>query len=1045
MVTEEAADTEPQSDRSCNRLRSDQSENNSSNQLLNADSPFPRRQYLQGVMGAASIPLLTTNSAAAFDEDNPEKRNERGRQDFKAAFEDPAREVRPKFRWWWPHGKVSEDELKREINQIADAGFGGVEIADVHHSVEQSIDPEKYGWGTEAWNSAVEAALQAASDRNVEVDLTIGPSWPAAVPTVTPSSEAAAKEIAFGRTVVTGGDTYTGMAPTPNGESTDGRLVAVQAARLSGSTDNSEWSLIGNTLVDLSDSINADKIEWTAPDEGEWALIGFWQRGSGQRPEAGPHTEPPSYVVDHFSEAGSQAVIDYWESNLLTPKVRELLNEVGGSMFEDSLEIEGGTIWTPNLLEEFEQRMEYSLSDYLPLIMNRNDDPAFSFGGDTASQVRRDYWETLTHMYIENHVGILKKWVNSLGLRLRVQPYGLQTDAIAAAAAVDVPEGESLGFSNNSDRRCLAGGRDMGGNQILSEEAGGFWRQAYSTTWETILKDMAHHFSAGVNQAVVHGFSYETAPGVEWPGFAAFTPYDGNPGYAGSWGPRQPTWEHMNDVSGYISRNQKILQSETSKVDAAILRQKGYVGTGFGGPWFTPTGADQGYSYHFLSPELVQLPRAKVENEQLAPDGPGYKVFIVYEDDFAGKNTMLVETAEQLLEFAKEKLPIVVVGDNYDVPGLPQPGENEKLDTIFSQLIDQTTVKQVSAEADIGGALNELDIQPDSAYSKPAPLRNVHRAGENVDYYYLHNNGDETIDRTVSFVTNVPEGIPYQLDAWTGEIERVAVYKSGNGRVSIPISLAPKESTIIAIGKPNWYNDHRGRGLHATSTDAEQARFDDSGLIVRDTTAGTYQTTLSNGRTVDPSLSEVPDAWTLSEWQLSVEDWRPGDSPTETVTRRHELSLNELKPWTEISELEDVSGIGRYRTAVEISDGWTGGYGAYLDLGSVFDTFQVIVNGERLPSADQVNPVVDVGPYLKEGKNTIVVEMATTLNNRLRISNSDVYGVRDRQEYGLIGPVRLIPYGEAEVHERGSDDDDGDNGRGRGRDNGRARGRNQNG
>ncbi|OLT37879.1 hypothetical protein BJF79_28695 [Actinomadura sp. CNU-125] len=63
-------------------------------------------------------------------------------------------------------------------------------------------------------------------------------------------------------------------------------------------------------------------------------------------------------------------------------------------------------------------------------------------------------------------------------------------------------------------------------------------------------------------------------------------------------------------------------------------------------------------------------------------------------------------------------------------------------------------------------------------------------------------------------------------------------------------------------------------------------------------------------------------------------------------------------------------------------------------------------------------PKVDVGPYLRRGRNTIEVEVATTLNNRLRVSDPDVYGPASRQDYGLIGPVRLVPYAEEAVRTR---------------------------
>ena len=36
--------------------------------------------------------------------------------------------------------------------------------------------------------------------------------------------------------------------------------------------------------------------------------------------------------------------------------------------------------------------------------------------------------------------------------------------------------------------------------------------------------------------------------------------------------------------------------------------------------------------------------------------------------------------------------------------------------------------------------------------------------------------------------------------------------------------------------------------------------------------------------------------------------------------------------------------------------------------------------------------------------------MASTLLNRLRTVTPAVYGVAQRQAYGLLGPVRLVPY-----------------------------------
>ena len=67
----------------------------------------------------------------------------------------------------------------------------------------------------------------------------------------------------------------------------------------------------------------------------------------------------------------------------------------------------------------------------------------------------------------------------------------------------------------------------------------------------------------------------------------------------------------------------------------------------------------------------------------------------------------------------------------------------------------------------------------------------------------------------------------------------------------------------------------------------------------------------------------------------------------------HHLTLDGLQPWSNIPELQDVSGIGTYTTTVD----WDGSAaGAYLNLGEVNDTYRVSVNGRALPPLDQLDP-----------------------------------------------------------------------------------------
>lgn len=985
---------------------------------------FSRRTFLAATAAAGlagASPWGTPGSGAAAEAPG---RFPAASGRFAAAFAAPPRAVQAKFRWWWPHGMVDPAEIAREIDQIADAGFGGVEIADVHHSISEPMDPAGQGWGTPPWVAAVEAALTQAKKRGVIVDLTIGPSWPAALPTVTPQSDAAMKELAHGVAVVEGGS-YDATVPEPVVPAepgvTERSLFAVQVARLTdGATAEPPYSLDQQSVRDVTASVEDERLQFSAPDDGTWLVIATWLRGSGQRPERGPHTEPVSYVVDHFSRAGTQEVIDFWEEHILTPRIRDLLRTTGGAMFEDSIEMEtDATLWTPELPDEFRRRKGYDLMPYLPVVIEEDEDEVFAFDRATDRRIRDDYNDVLSELYIEHHIEPLQEWLHGIGLRLRIQPYGLQTDAVAKAAVVDISEGESLGFNNLDDFRSLAGGRDLAGKTILSSEAAAVFGGSYSTTWDHVVRTVSREYTAGVNQAVLHGFSYADAPGARWPGFAAFTPYGGGVGYSESWGPRHPIWEHAPDVAGFLARSQLVLQTGTPQVDVAFLRQKGYAGSGFGAAWFSAEGVPLGWTHQFVSPRLLELTSPRVAGGRLAPDGPAYKVLVFEGDAFNGRvTTMPLATARRLLDFARAGLPMIVVGawDQPEVPGIAAPGENEELAALMAELLAQPSVRRVDDRAGIPDGVSALGLEPDVRYAQASPLLHARRRDDDAEYYYLVNGSDtEVVDHDVTFVTAVRAAIPYRLDPWTGRIERIVVSERGTGTFRLRVTLDPGAVTVVALARPSWRGDGVAVGRAVVTTEADEILEVGGRSMVRARAAGTYRSILANGRTVSTDIASVPGEIPLTRWDLTVDDWQPGASATETVVQRHEATVEPVVAWTELPGLEDTSGIARYTTTVDLGPAWTGGHGAYLWLGDVSDTFRVAVNGTSLPAADQQRAVVDVGPYLGTGANTIEVEVASTLINRMRVFRPDVYGSVAPRRYGITGPVKLVPYGQARL------------------------------
>ena len=993
---------------------------------------FTRRRLMAlgaAVAAGAALPWGVASSALAdASGDAPSAAG----QQWRAGFAKPPLSVAPKFRWWWPNGQVDPVEIAREVDQVAAVGWGGLEVSDIHASGLDRLDIVHDGWGSPAWVEALETALARARLRGLSIDLTLGPGYPVSAPSITADSAAASNELAHGVVAVAAGATYSGAVPAaveaPGSGVTQQTLYKVQAARTTGPAVSGVTPLDQTSLIDLTPTVSGGQISWTAPaGTSSWVLLAYWLRGTGQEPKGGgPFTTPTAYVVDHFSRTGTKAVTDWWDRSILNPRTEGLLRQVGIAFFEDSLELSTvSTVWTPGLPAAFEQSLGYDLAPYLPVVVTINGKYQFAYDPTLSSHVRDDVNAVLSYLYQENHLIAFQDWANGHGMQYRMQPYGLTTDSLYFAAFLDIPEGETLGFKNLDDYRVLSGGRDLAGHLKLSCEALAVANGAYSTTWNSGLQLVGSYFAAGVNQSVVHGFAYADAPGATWPGFAAWSPYQETAiGYAEAWGPRQPTWEHMPDIAGYISRTQWALQTGTPKYDLVFYRQKGYTATGIGAPWSTSSGIPIGWTHSFATDRVLELPHVEVKGGRLAPDGPSFGALVLGPDQFDGSSAEISpQGAKLLLGFAKAGLPTVVLGA-WTAPvstGVVSAQVNAEVAAAIAELLTLPTVVAVSDQTQIPNALAQLGVVP-AVQQTSSSLMHMHRVDGKVDIYYLANarhaasSKITAVNQTAWLSAIEPNAVPYRLNAWTGEITRIAEFTRQGVQVGVQVALNPGESTIVVLAAPGWAGEHGAVQVTATEADAVFLSGDGRQVTARAAQAGDYATTLADGTVLHSVIGTVPAPIALTAWTLAAEDWQPAPdaaSATDTVKPVVHLALSALAPWSSIPQLQDSSGVGHYTTTVTLPAGWNRSLGATLSLGTVLDTFRVWVNGERVPPAGPLASSMDLGSLLRPGRNTIQVDVATTLINRLRVVTPSIYGVEARQAYGLIGPVQLVPYGQA--------------------------------
>ncbi|WUI03971.1 glycosyl hydrolase [Spirillospora sp. NBC_00431] len=962
---------------------------------------------------------------------------------FAERFRAPGLDAYPKFEWFVPLALMTDAEIIREVKAMADAGIRSAEML---AWAAAGVNPATHGWGTAAWNSRVRTVLEAARQHGVAINLVIGPELPSGVPSITQDDPGASAELVYGHVTVRGGSTFRGKVPPPgrfdvsdpsgrpDRRTGTPRLVAVTAARVAGAgtTTGGPTPLDPTSLTDLTASVRDGRIAWTAPGGGRWLMFGFWRRGTGQTVDGAP---APSFVIDHYGAAGADSVTRFWDRWLLTPPIRRLLRETGGGVHEETPELTFILPWTTSLLQAFRDLRGYPLAPYLPVLFveglhnhrpGADPDPGrppdFDLADGNGPRVRADFYQALTSLYERHHLDVIGRWAAGHGLTHSAKlGYSLTMDVSSTVRHLDEPETDQSFSAPETDvYRAIAGAAHMGRVPLYTSEVAPvtdeLGRDAYGVTWPRMLQIINHNYAGGVTQAKLHYFSYAEAPGAGWPGWAPFAPLrlgpdEALPGFAEAWGPRQPTWRHMPDITGYLARLQFVLRTGRPNVDVAIYRHSQWDSDSR--PLFKePAMRRAGHTYEFIGPAQLDLPTAHVTGGRLDPGGPGYRAIVLDRPP-----TLTLEAARKILAHARAGLAVVVVG--------PPPGRTPYAKDIAAQdaalaetviaLLGHPRVRQVSDGSMVPGALAALGVRPSSEFRRPSDVLTLRRTDADTDFYYFFNTGEDTARFEVALAG---KGRPYFLDAWTGEISPIPVHTTGDGRTRVSMTLRPRQTALLALCPGTRFGagplGTAPRTPAVTATDADLILSTATALAARAAKPGGYSVTLGDGRTLHVGIPVVPAPRMLSQWHLRVADHRPGPSPSITVEHIHDLELTGLRAWTELPGLADVSGVGRYTTTFDLGPAWTGGHGAYLHLGQVNGTVRVRANGRRTSPVDLNDPVVDLGGHLRRGRNTVEIEVATTLRNRLRTLSPE-QATMPRQPYGLIGPVVLRPYGQAEI------------------------------
>lgn len=984
-------------------------------------------------------------------------------------FTEPAMEYWPEARWWLAEGSNTDETIKETVQSAYDSGIGAVEFA----TLEAGVDAQQYSWGSDEWVSDSHKVIEEATALGMGASFTSGTHWKTAnIPGLDPNSDAASQELAVTVQNVAQGETFEGVLAMPEAAEniTSQKLVAVIAAKVNRAEEETSY-LASDSILEITDTAEQTedgcRVAYTAED-GDYVLFAYWQRGTGQVNTPSVET---NYSINYFAPEGFEAFREYWDANILTDEMKQLIADNGNvQMFMDSLELAHGggfVYWTSQFREEFINRKGYDIMPYVMLMLGGRRGPAsYALDGEDVQGEKyiNDFNDVITQLYIENLMQPMADYMHENGIELRAQiAYGQTLEASLPIQTLDYVESESLNGNDQPEvYRFQAGAQHLYDINEFSSETGATWVN-YAYSLRHILEYPIYtEYLGGVNRVIYHGIASIWGPeGTSWPGYEGM--YGG---VSERMDERQPFYQDLKSFNTHLARIQQALRYGQPQMDVGLLTLEYNMSTAYGQPishllehqgyyWPDVNMQDAGYTYEYFNPQILTQENIAAENGEVDPDGVSYQALIVWQE------ALPADVAQKLVEYADAGVRILILdGAAQHTPW--NDGLDDELAAAMEELRSRENVAVIGEEAEAAAALAELGVQPRTAFEEPnQALLTVFRADEDAAYMFV-NNYTQATETTAQENENLAEGepymrhyddstavsmdtsisvegsyVPYLIDTWSGEVSRVADYTIENGRTVIPVSLDSGDTALYAFEPVE-----EDANLTIVSTTADETLTVDGQPAIRAFADGSYETTLSDGTTVTSELHvNAPISLTDADWHLTVEDWQQGELLTRTEEKEDyttteytyetskdtiDVELNGLKTWNNIEEIGlEVSGVGYYSATFTLPEGFTAENGAYLDLGSLESSAKVTINGQEASDVNLDRPRTDVSELLQDGENTIEIRISTTLTNRILAMGLQQPGVANLGmdfpryvngyfEYGLT-TVDLIPYAEAVV------------------------------
>ena len=852
--------------------------------------------------------------------------------------------------WWWMGNAVTKEGIKKNMEDYARAGIGGLHIIPVYgvKGFEKSFVP----YLSKQWGEMLNYTLEEARNFNLGIDMTLGTGWPFGGKDI--NNQQNAQRLFFQKIDITEGQHIIVKNYSATNIQSGAELQSVILYEENGMEGRDVTTCITKKgFLTLKNS-----------KKGQYLLLQY--------------SVPTSQKVKRAAPGGEGLVLDYFSSEAVNSYLQTFQNALGNyrykspnfrAYYNDSYEVSQAN-WTLSFPDQFKVRRGYDVKPFLR-IFDKKDTLT-----DDERRICTDYYETIADLVCESFTNPVTTWCNNHHMLFRDQAHGSPGNWLDLYAATDIPETEYFGskmfsipfyrmdadyekqrFGSPSTLmlKFASSAANVTGKKLVSSETSTWLANHFKVSLSQIKPEVDELFVSGINHIFYHGITY-SPPNEPWPGwlFYASTNYNQQSHF----------WNDLPELNNYITNCQSLLQNTVSDNDVlvyypiqdywqglATFREDPML-TVHSDTWLSSRSIGKlagqlesmGYSFDYISDKQLAKCKTSEYGSILTEKSVPYRVLIIPEIEFIPFQTMveinrLVDAGIKVI--FEKKLPAGISG-------------------YFNWKERQKTFESLSKKI----ALNSI-VRDNPAEA----LAMLHIRKEVFPEHGLRFIRKNLYPRFVYFVTN-------QSMMTVSDSVKLSVSVQDHSLISDSVHGAGATQSV------QYYDPLR-------NTCRRYPVQNDSSLVPIRLESGesVFLITGIKDVAIDPLMSMNYGA---SQPVNMTGDWLIDFIVGEPVVPSS-LTTNKLRSWTELGDSTHqwFCGKAMYRLSFPLPPSIVPGQGCWLNLGDVRESAAVWMNDTYLGKAWCLPFKVWIPEGLLKSENKLEVEVTNLSANRIRKMDID--------------------------------------------------------